>query len=147
MKKLFLILPLVLLPLLLGCKATLQPGGSYAPLDTNGVAVVQPDLQFYQVDAAYDLAYSAIDAAFKFERDNRNYLWQISPQIKKTLDSIRPQAVTANLEYLTGRAKYMSNAPSVGLTELQSILAKIQQLATAATAALPGTPQVIPQTH
>ena len=134
-------LPLVVgLTILLGCKATLESGGAYAPLDTNGVAQVQPDLQFYQIDAAYDLSYSVIDAAFRFERDNRNYLWQISPEIKHTLDSIRPQAAQANIEYLTARAQYMRTPLPTGLTTLQTILAKIQQIAQAAQAALPATP-------
>ena len=122
---------------LIGCKASLQSGGAYAPTNSAGVATVQPDLQFYQVDAAYDLAYSVIDAAFKFERDNRNYLWQLSPTIKHTLDEIRPQAVMANAQYLTARAKYLSNPVPTGLSELQTILAKVQQLTTTASAALP----------
>jgi len=125
-----------------GCKATLQGGGAYAPVSTNEltgeiVIVHIPDLAFYNTDAAYDLAYSSIDAAFKFERDNRLLLWRLSPQIKRTLDQIRPQAVLVNAEYLRVRQVYLSNPVPGGLTQLQAVLAKINQIAATAVAALP----------
>src|SRR5258707_8090524 len=88
--------------LILGCnKSTLEPGGAYA--QTNQV----PDLVFFQIDSAFDLAYSAIDAAFLFEFQNRPMLWTISPNIKHTLDSIRPQAVAARDKYLAARTIYI----------------------------------------
>jgi hypothetical protein len=97
-------LAVVILPFALGatCKqARLEPGGSYAPVDATGAYTVQPDLPFYQVDAAFAFAYSALDAAFKFESDNRVMLWKISPEIKHSLDRIRPDAVTARNQYAT----------------------------------------------
>jgi hypothetical protein len=94
-------------------------------------------MAFYTVDATYDLAYSTLDAAFKFERDNRALLWKASPTIKHTLDAVRPQAVQVNAEYLTARAAYIANPIPAGLSTLQSILAKVQQLSVTATAALP----------
>jgi len=115
----------------------LAPGGAYAPVDANGNPIQAPDMVFYNIDAAYDLAYSTVDAAFRFERDNRTLLWKVSPQIKHTLDSIRPQAVSANADYLRARAAYMANPTPAGLTALQTVLSKISQLATAAAAALP----------
>lgn len=113
------------------CKSTLAPGGAYAPPDQS------PDMAFYTIDASYDLAYSSLDAAFKFERDNRIMLWKVSPDIKHTLDKIRPQAVTINGQYLSARAVYMANPVPSGMNGLQAILSKIQQLAATATSALP----------
>lgn len=116
----------------IGCKhPSLELGGAYAATNT------VPDYAFFVADSAFDLAYSTIDAAFKFERDNRALLWKISPDIKHTLDQIRPQASVVTTQYLTVRAAYMANPVPANLTTLQTVLAKMQQLATAATAALP----------
>jgi hypothetical protein len=128
-----------------GCKATLQPGGAYSPTVTNATtgvvtATQLPDMEFYNVDAAYLLARSTINAVFQFERDNRAAMWKISPNIKHTLDSIRPQAVKADSEYHRLRAVYMANPVPSGLDQLQTILARISQLATTAAAALPTKP-------
>jgi hypothetical protein len=120
-----------------GCKASLQTGGAYAPVDAAGAATVQPDMSFYVADAAYNLAYSVVDAAFKFEYDNRALLWKASPQIKHTLDGVRPQAVAANLEWAKARQVYMLNPVPANLSALQAILAKVQQLAQTATSVLP----------
>lgn len=120
------------------CKqARLEPGGAYAPVDANGAATVQPDLAFYQADAAFDLAYSTVDAAFKFENDNRVLLWKVSPQIKHTLDQIRPQASSVVLEWAKARQTYLANPVPANLTPLQAILAKIQQLAVTAQSVIP----------
>lgn len=121
---------------LTGCKASLQPGGSYSPVDTNGVATQKPDLAFYEVDSSYNLLYAAVDAAFTFERDNRLWLFKLSPQIKHTLDSIRPQAVSANARYLRTRTAYKANPTPADLSTLGTILAEIQQVSAAATAAI-----------
>lgn len=130
------------LSLFLGCKATLQPGGAYSPTVTNAVTGVVtptqlPDMDFYNVDAAYSLARATINGVFEFERNNRATLWKLSPSIKHTLDGIRPQAVAANAEYHRARAVYMANPVPAGLDQLQTILAKINQLATTAAAVLP----------
>jgi len=119
-----------------GCKGTLAPGGAYNSGSTNAVTI-KTDMAFFVVDSAYDLAYATIDAAFKFEKDNRALLWGRSKTIKHELDRIRPQAVTINARYLSARAIYLSNPTSNNLTILQTILAEIQRLATSATAALP----------
>jgi hypothetical protein len=121
-----------------GCgKATLESGGAYAPVDANGVAIVRPDLAFFEVDSAYDLAYSAVHAVFKFERDNRALLWKLSPDIKHTLDKARPQAVSANVRYAQARKAYLANPVPANLSTLQTILAEMQSLASAASAAVP----------
>ena len=136
MKKL---LPLLFLSLALlgsGCKGTLAPGGSYNSGSTN-VVIGKLDYAFFVTDSAYDLAYATIDAAFKFEKDNRELLWGRTRLIKRELDDIRPKAVAINGKYLTARAVYLSNPIPSNLTILQTVLAEMQRLATTTAAVLP----------
>jgi len=115
-----------------GCKTpTLAAGGSYAQ------AGQKPDLALYSADAAYASAYATLDFAFKFERDNRAMLWKISPQIKHSLDAVRPVAVQVNLRWAAARKAYLLHPVPANLTTLESILADGQRLAATATAALP----------
>lgn len=138
LKTISLWIGLVSLSLLLyGCKATLEPGGAYAPVGTNGVAAVAADVGFFEVDSAFDLADSAVLAVMKFERDNRAMLWKASAQIKHTLDGIRPQIVAAEVDYAKARQVYMANPTPANLSGLQEILSKAQSLLAAAQAALP----------
>lgn len=136
---------------LVACKTNLAPGGAYSTvttnltvstdanglLSTNTVLTPAPDLPLFIADSSYQLAYTAMDAVFTTERNNRTFLWGLSPTIKHTLDGIRPQAVQANRDYLVARAEYIANPVPANLTGVQSVLAKIQQLATAAQSALP----------
>jgi hypothetical protein len=126
-----------------GCKATLEQGGAYAPVVTNSdgtiSAVSAPEPVFFEIDAAFDLAYAAIDGAFKFERDNRDMLWKISPNVKHALDELRPKAADVVRRYSAARKAYMANPVPAGLDTLQRILAEAQSLgAAAAAAAQPG---------
>lgn len=133
----------------IGCKTHLAPGGAYAPnvtnitanadgtSTTNVVATAAPDQAFFEVDSAFDLAYSVINAAFTFELDNRDYLWSISPQVKHTLDKIRPQALDARNQYLKARRIYIANPTPAGLGALQTALTQIQHASSAAEAVLP----------
>ena len=125
-----LFLALACLVAMPACKSSLAPGGAYA---VQG----QPDMAFFVADADYQVAYQTVDAAFVFERNNRAYLWTISPNIKHTLDGIRPQAVKVNADYLIARAAYIANPTPPGLTGMQAILAKMQQLVATATSVLP----------
>ena len=130
---------------LTGCAHKLESGGAYAPVvvttNADGATVtntvVQPDYAFYVADATFDLAYSAVDAAFKFERDNRALLWKTSPEIKKALDKIRPQAAAIVQEYGRARAAYLLNPTGANLSTLETIIAKLKQITAAATAAIP----------
>lgn len=120
----------------------LESGGAYAPLVTNTVAgtnaiTAQPDMAFYIADAAYQTGWSAVNAAFDFEFNNRATLWKVSPQIKEQLDLIRPDAVKANADYLAARAVYIANPIPPNLDLLQQVLARLQQVSTAAQALLP----------
>lgn len=114
-----------------GCKSTLETGGAYAP------AGQAPDRAFFVADASYDLAYGAMDGAFKFEKQNRQLLWQISPEIKHSLDKVRPQALLVAREYSNARQAYLLNPTPEGLTKVQTVLSRLQQISAAATAALP----------
>lgn len=142
------VLALLILPsclLLSACKGPqLEAGGAYAPLDANGVATVAADPVFFEVDSAYDLAYSTLDGAFLFERQNRQALWAISPQIKHTLDSIRPQAWGVAVQYARARQAYITNPIPANLSTLQSVLAHIQQLLASAQAVLPSSKPTAP---
>jgi hypothetical protein len=136
MKSIISLIALSFLLAISGCKATLAPGGAYNSGSTNAVTI-RTDMAFFVVDSAYDLAYATIDAAFRFEKDNRALLWGRSKSIKHSLDAIRPQAVAINAKYLGARAVYLSNPTPTNLTTLQTILAEIQRLAISATAVLP----------
>jgi hypothetical protein len=126
-----------------GCSTQkLELGGAYAPAITNATtgevtAVMQPDLAFYTVDAAFGLAYSGIDFVFGFERQNRAWLWRISPEIKHGLDRVRPEAVRVRDDYSRARAVYATNAVPANLTVLEQLLAKAQQVNATVTALLP----------
>ena len=115
----------------IGCNTTLEEGGPYAK------AGQKADMPFYAVDAAFDIAYSTVDAAFKWERDNRAKLWVINKEIKRTMDKIRPEAANVLLLYSKARKTYLTNATPAGLTDLQSALSKAQQLAATALAVIP----------
>lgn len=121
-----------------GCKSTLAPGGAYAPTSTNaaGVVVTSPDIGLYTADSAFAASYSILDLAFRFERDNRDMLWKISPSIKHTIDGIRPGAETAVQAYKAARADYLKHPSPQGLDLMNSIITKIQQVASAASAAI-----------
>ena len=123
------------LPLILtGCKtgnARLETGGAYAAEGT------QADLAFYQVDAAYNVAHGILDGVFKFESDNRDQLWRVSPDIKHSLDLIRPAAVLWNGRYLEARAAYKLVPVPANLSPMHTALAKVQQLQASAQTLLP----------
>lgn len=134
---------------LVACRSVLERGGAYAPgtfvvatndsgvVVTNFIAISAPNRAFYIADASYDLAYSAVDAAFEFERKNRDMLWRLSPSIKKTLDDLRPKAWDVNVKWAKARQAYLMNPTPDGLTDLQRTLAELQNISNAARATLP----------
>ena len=116
--------------LALGCAGRLEQGGAYYQTGQ------QPDKAFFALDSGYDIAYSAIDGLFKFERDNRLALWKISPDIKHTLDAVRLEAVKINRDWSIARKAYQDNPIPENLDKLQLILGTIQRLTAAAQAIL-----------
>lgn len=142
LKRIALLLPLIASLAFLGCNAgcgspTLEPGGAYAPVDTNGVPTQVADTELFLIDSAYNVAYGTIDLVFKYEYDNRVTLHKLSPKIKTELDKIRPQANEANIAYLRARHAYLLNPTKAGLDTMSTILGKINQLTTAAQAVVP----------
>lgn len=129
---------------LTACKTNLAPGGAYNPSVTNSAGVVTstPDIALYNADAAFKTAYDSLNLVFETEYKNRDYFWKLSPDIKHTLDKIRPEAQAAVNDYAAARTAYKANPPVVGLTGVNAVLAKIQQLLIAATSAVAqaGTP-------
>jgi len=120
-----------------GCtsgNARLESGGAYA---AEGRA---PDFAFYAVESSYPLALAAFKTASRLEMDNRDMFWKLSPDIKHALDDIRPKALAADRAYSKARVAYLKSPTPDGLSGLQTILGQIQQLATAAVAAVPKQP-------
>jgi hypothetical protein len=124
----------------------LELGGAYAPatpmvttnnvgdVATNMVPVRPADFKLYAADASFDLAYSSLDTAFKIERDNRALLWKVSPDIKHSLDAIRPKAVEAVKAYSLARTVYIANPVPDNENVLNTAIASIKTLADAALA-------------
>lgn len=108
-----------------------EAGGAYAASATQAA---QPEL--YAIDASFDMAYSALDATFKYERDNRKLLWQLSPSIKKGLDKIRKEAGTVRDDYALARTIYLENPTPAGLDELRTQLGKLTNANKAALAVI-----------
>lgn len=147
------VLFLICIPLLMMLPACgtpkLELGGAYAPaatnitastegvLVTNVVSTVAPDIAFFTVDSAFLLAHSAIDAVFTIEKNNRQLLWQVSPEIKHTIDAIRPKAVEIVKQYAIARAVYRAHPTPAGLSTLEEILARANQVSTALQAVIP----------
>jgi hypothetical protein len=140
MKKLITLLSctVLLCGAVIGCKSPkLELGGAYAPVGPDGVARIAPDVGFFAVEASFKLAHNAIRTVFDFEMENEAMLWRISPEIKRTLDKVRPQVNDAILVYARARDAYLASPTPAGLSNLEFALAKVKQLALAAEAAVP----------
>ncbi len=123
-----------------GCSTTrLETGGVYTQSVTNadGTVTVSADAALYATDATFKMAVSALDTAFKFERDNRAALWSISHDIKHTMDTVRPQAADAVKRYAAARAVYIQTPiASRNLTSVSGIASEITTLLATASAAI-----------
>lgn len=125
--------------LFMGCQHKLELGGAYAPgyyttntdgtLSTNFTASAQADVLLFGLDAAYKFAYSTVNNAFTYERSNEAALWKLSPDIKHTLDDLRPKAKSVRLDWAKARAAYLDNPSPANLSALQSVVAKVQSFA------------------
>jgi hypothetical protein len=87
-------------------------------------------------DNLYKVAFTSLDLLFNIERDNRAALWALNPNIKRGLDKVRDDAWEINKQWAEARVLYKANPTPEGLTKLQTILAKIQQLIPVAQSAL-----------
>ncbi len=128
-----------------GCVHKLELGGAYSPSQTNSLGVVTavsaPDMALYTADSTFALAYATADGAFTFERNNRAFLWKVSPNIKHNLDKIRPQAVDIKNRYLAARKIYIANPIPANLSTLNLILAELQKITVVATSSLVNVPK------
>jgi hypothetical protein len=124
-----------------GCTPSLVPGGDYNPAFTNAAGAVTsaPDYALFASDKAFELAYVMLDSAFKMERENRVALWNLSPQIKKSMDELRVKAVRIKQEWATARKAYLSSPAPESLSTLQGVLAEIQRLSAAASTVITPT--------
>lgn len=119
-----------------GCKSPhLETGGLYAPTNAAG-QVVYNDLGLALADGSYKLAYETVSAIFKFERDNRAAIWALSPQVKKTLDKARTEAVDIDRRWAEARKLYKAKPTPAGLSAIQGVLLEIQRLIPVAQAQL-----------
>lgn len=120
------------------CKTQLAPGGAYTHSITNADQTVTTtsDVVLYNLDTSFKTAYDSINAAFETEYKNRDYFWKVSPEIKHTLDRIRPQAQQVVNDYAAARTAYLANPTPTNLSGVQAFLAKLQQLLLAASAAV-----------
>lgn len=126
---------LVIAALCPGCAGGLETGGAYAQANT------APDKALFTADLTFKTLHAQLTAVFDFERDNRLLCWQISPEIKHSLDRLRPKASAIVKEYAQARAAYLKAPAPANLTSLQGVLAELSRLnATAATVLNPKSP-------
>ena len=107
-----------------GCRTPqLETGGGYHPTEAT-----QPETVLYVTDAAYKFAYTTVQGALKFERDNRKEIAAVAPQIKPALDKIRPVVVDINLRWAQAREAYQAHPTAAGLSTYQRTVAEIERL-------------------
>lgn len=95
----------------------LESGGAYAQTQTSRAIP-----QLFTLDASFDMAYSALDVTFKYERNNRLTLWNLSPNIKHNLDKLRVEASRVKKDYAIARKSYLSNPTPAGLDAISASL-------------------------
>lgn len=125
----FIALLALMTGLMVGCKGSLESGGAYTESITNstsGTISQKQDKFLYTSDATFDLVYKSMKAAFAIERNNRAYFWQISPEIKHSLDKIRPQTQQAINAYATAREVYLSRPSPTTQDAVQKALDQAQ---------------------
>jgi len=110
-----------------GCKTNLEPGGAYAPTNELG-QVIHSDTELALADASYKLAYETSLAVFKFEKDNRVAIWNISPNVKHALDKARVQVQEIDKRWATARKAYRQSPTPEGISGLREILLEINRL-------------------
>jgi hypothetical protein len=126
-----------------GCSSAnkrLEAGGAYNRItgtNADGTLITQPDPTFFTLDTTANLALDTIDGIFNAERDNRAFFFKLSPDIKRTLDKIRPDAVKYKNAYLDARKAYIASPTPAGLTALGDILAEVNRIMQAVSAAYP----------
>lgn len=117
-----------------GCKTPrLEVGGVYAPTNSVG-EVIYNDIGLALADTAYKFSYETVLAAFQFERDNRQAIWELSSTVKRDLDQLRPKVVEIDRRWAAARRVYKANPTPAGLSTLQTILSEINRIVPAVQA-------------
>lgn len=115
-----------------GCahQLNLEAGGVYAPVNTNldGTITIQRDTPLALADSSFMFYYDTINRVFHFERDNRAQLWKVSPEIKHSLDAIRPGCLAAKDGYLQARETYIASGGATN--EWNTLQGALQNLKT-----------------
>lgn len=129
-----------------GCKSpTLEPGGAYNPATTNADGTLTPTgtpmTTMFVADAAYRLAYDAVDQVLLFELNNRAQLQAVSPQIKIALDSLRPKVADIDHRWAITRAAYLASPTAVNLTAFNGVVGEMKALVPQAQAQMVVAPQ------
>ena len=129
---------LALCYLCFGCAKTLEPGGAYALLSTNQIGVVSTntDIAFFTAETTFLGSYQAVYAICEAERENRALYWKLSPSIKHSLDTIRPQVWQVAQRYIAARQAYIASPTPENLTTLTGYLTEIARLSATAAAAI-----------
>jgi hypothetical protein len=125
MRKMLRLLAITLLVcgVTVGCKTgRLEQGGAYA------VVGQQQELPLMIADQLYKTSYTALDLTFKIEKDNREVLWKLNPNIKHRIDALRDAAWAVNLKWATARALYVQNPIPANLSAMELVLAEMQKL-------------------
>ena len=111
-----------------GCKTpSLETGGVYAPTNSFG-EVLYNDIGLVLADSSYKFSYETVLAVFAYERNNRQAIWDISPDVKHALDVLRPKVVAIDRKWVNARLLYKANPTPAGLSVLQTVLAEIQRI-------------------
>lgn len=128
----YLCLTLAITALLCGCKTrSLEPGGVYAPTNQLG-QVIYNDVGLALTDASYKFAYETALSPLKFEQDNREAIFALSPSVglavKKALDKARADIWDIDKRWALARVAYKANPTPAGLSILQTVLAEIERI-------------------
>lgn len=109
----------------------LEPGGVYAPTNAAG-EVVTNERALALADASYKFAYETALAAYRFERDNRELIWRLSPtigaRVKAALDDARATTWDIDQRWARARQAYRANPTPAGLSAVQTALAELERI-------------------
>jgi hypothetical protein len=116
-----------------GCAGpkTLEPGGVYAPTNDAGELITN-ERGLALTDASYRFAYDTALSVFRFEREHRAEIFDLSPvigqKIKTALDGARATVWEVDQRWARARLAYRLNPTPAGLTTLQTVLSELERI-------------------
>lgn len=126
MKRTILILTAIAAIALVGCvkgNKRLETGGAYAQVSGSST---NADYAFFAVDLTFKTVYSSVDAAYKFEFDNRDDIWKVSHKVKQVLDKTKPSITKAVIGYGIARQQYKLNPTASNLESMKGYISLLQ---------------------